>query len=158
MKGKNNQLLHRNITLCSYNVKKYDKIKYNTIKSLYKEDTLMLIQETWLFEEEFIRQFKIDFPNSECISANKMDLDDIRAGQPYEGVGICHHSNIKCKIENVSTTTKSICAQMLNIENISILLINVYMPSSDNTVALEEYSKILEEISNICIKCRHNIL
>ena len=41
---------------------------------------------------------------------------------------------------------------MFHIENISILLMNVYMPSSDNITALEEYSNILEEISNICIK------
>ena len=152
MKGTNNQTTINNITFCSYNVKKYDKIKYDAIKSIYKENTFLLIQETWLAEDEFIRQFKIDFPNSECISANKMDQDDIRAGRPYGGVGICHHSNIKCRIENLSTISKSICAQMLHIENISILLINVYMPSTDNRATLKEYAKILQEISGICIK------
>ena len=80
MEGKNSHTTHSNITLCSYNVKKYDKIKYNAIKSIYKENTFLLIQETWLAEDEFIRQFKIDFPNSECISANKMDQDGIKAG------------------------------------------------------------------------------
>ena len=152
MKGTNNQTTLNNITFCSYNVKKYDKIKYDAIKSIYKENTFLLIQETWLAEDEFIRQFKIDFPNSECISANKMDQYDIRAGRPYGGVGICHHSNIKCRIENLSTISKSICAQMLHIENISILLINVYMPSTDNRATLKEYTKILQEISGICIK------
>ena len=41
---------------------------------------------------------------------------------------------------------------MIHIENISILLINVYMPSSDNVAALNEYTTILQEISDICIK------
>ena len=152
MAGTNNQATHSNITLCSYNVKKYDDIKYAAIKSIFKDNTLLLIQETWLVEEEFIRQFKNDFPNSECISANKMELGDIRVGRKYGGVGICHHSNIKCKIENLTTTSKSICAQIICIENIRILLVNVYMPSSDNREALDEYIDILQEISDLCIK------
>ena len=152
MAGTNNQTPLNKITFCSYNVKRYDKIKYNAIKSIYKENTFLLIQETWLAEDEFIRQFKIDFPNSECISANKMEQDHFRAGRPYGGVGLCHHSNIKCKIENLNTTSRSICAQILNIENISILLINVYMPCTDNKASLKEYTKILQEISGICMK------
>ena len=104
MKGTNNQARHSNITLCTYNVKKYDVIKYEAIKSIFKENTILLIQETWLVEDEFIRQIKNDFPNSECIAANKMEMDDIKAGRKYGGVGICHHTNIKCKIEDLSTT------------------------------------------------------
>ena len=51
MKGTNNQTTLNNITFCSYNVKKYDKIKYDAIKSIYKENTFLLIQETWLAED-----------------------------------------------------------------------------------------------------------
>ena len=151
MAGTNNQATHSNITLCSYNVKKYDDIKYAAIKSIFKDNTLILIQETWLVEEEFIRQFKNDFPNSECISANKMDNNGISSGRRYGGVGICYHTNVKCKIENVATISKSICAIKIYIGGLCILLINVYMPSSDNRDALDEYAGILDEMRNLCI-------
>ena len=99
MEGTGNNI----INFCSYNVKMYDDIKYDAIKTIFQDNTIMLIQETWLAENEFIRRFKNHFPNSECISANKMDNDNIRAGRPYGGVGICYHTNINCKIEYVST-------------------------------------------------------
>ena len=151
MEGINNQNSTSMINFCSYNVKHYDDIKYDAIKSIFQKNTILLVQETWLTENEFIRKFKNDFPNSECISANKMDNNNTRVGRPYGGVGICYHSNINCKIENIITTSKNICAVKIHIENISLLLINVYMPCSDDKDALDDYADILQEISIICI-------
>ena len=99
-----------------------------------------------------MRQFKVHFPGTECISTNKMDTGEIRAGRPYGGVGICYHNDIKCKIENVASTSKCICALTICIGELCILLINVYMPSSDNRDDLDEYSNILDEINILCIK------
>ena len=76
------------ITFCSYNVKNYDIIKYDAVKALFERCTFLLLQETWLAEEEFIRRFKNDFPYSECISSNKMDMKEIGPGIRYEGVGM----------------------------------------------------------------------
>ena len=87
-------VVNNNITLCSYNAKNYDPIKYNIIKELFEKCDFLLLQETWLTEKEFIRKFKNDFSNSECISASKMDLDGIKAGRPYGGVAICYHSSL----------------------------------------------------------------
>ena len=140
------------IKFCSYNVKNYDDIKYDAVKSLFQICNFLLIQETWLSENEFIRRFKIDFPNSECISSNKMDLKDIGPGRRYGGVGICYHSNMNCKVENIKTNSKSICALNITISNIDLLLINVYMPCSDNRDKLDEYLDILNEVSSICLK------
>ena len=83
MEGVNQQdkCLNNIITFCSYNVKKYDDMKYDAIKSLFQKNTFLLIQETWLAEAEFIRLFKNDFPNSECISDNKMDLGGISSNK-----------------------------------------------------------------------------
>merc|ERR1712055_1164543 len=84
--------------------------------------------------------FKAKFRGSECISANKMDLVDIRPGRPHGGVSICYYPQANCKIENIATNSRRICAQMIKIDMISLLLINVYMPCTDNTVDLDEYS------------------
>ena len=151
MNGNNNANQLNQITLCSYNVKNYDDVKYDAVKSLFESCTFLLVQETWLSETEFIRRFKNDFPNSECISSNKMDLKEIGPGRRYGGVGICHHSNINCRIENLNTNSKCICAQIVTISNLSLLLINVYMPCSDNRDKLDEYSDILEEVSILCL-------
>ena len=154
MLSKNNQLKQYDndlITLNSYNVKEYSDRSYETVKTLFQNSTCLLIQETWLAETEFIAKFKNDFPKSECISANKMDNVVRKAGRPYGGVGICYHSNIKCQIEKVTTVSKSICALKIFIGDICILLINVYMPCSDNKDALAEYEGILQEISYLCI-------
>ena len=81
-----------------------------------------------------------------------MDLFDINHGRPYGGVSICHRSNINCKTETIPTMSRCICAKIFTIEDMRILLINVYMPCDDDTDTLEEYSNILREISSICIK------
>ena len=116
------------MNFCSYNVKDFNPTKYETIRNLFHENTFLLIQETWLSEDEFINRFKNEFPESECISANKMDTGEIRAGRRHGGVGICYHNKVKCKIENISTTYKCICAQKIIIDEMCILVINVYMP------------------------------
>ena len=139
------------ISFSSYNVKNYDDKKYDAVKELFENSTFLFIQETWLAESEFIRRFKNDFPESDCISANRMEDGGIGPGRRYSGVGICYHTNVDYKIENVTTISKSICALKTYIDEICVLLINVYMPCSDNRVALDEYASILQEINNLCI-------
>ena len=79
-----------------------------------------------------------------------MDLDGIKPGRPYGGIAICYHTNLKCKIVPIQTISKSICAVKISIDQFSILLVNVYMPCSDDIDAIEKYRSILEEISSIC--------
>ena len=144
--------VNNKITFCSYNLNNYSQIKYELVKEIFNKCSFLLLQETWHVESEFIRKFKNDFPNSECISASKMDLDSIKAGRPYGGISICYHSHLKCKVEYINTQSKSICALKLYVNNICILLVNVYMPSTDKREDLDEYETILQEISSICIK------
>ena len=119
---------------------------------MFSKCDFLLLQETWKREKEFITNFKKDFPESECIAASQMDLDGIKAGRPYGGVAICYHASLKCKIVKIPSDSKSICALKISIDEISILLINVYMPCSENNEALDKYTNILEEISSLCIK------
>ena len=83
---------------------------------------------------------KNQFPESEYISASKMDDDDIRLGGPSGAVSICYNSKLKCNVDTITTRSKSICAQTICTEGLSILLINVYMPCSNNKDKLDEYS------------------
>ena len=138
------------ITFCSYNANNFDTVKYESVKEIFPKCDFLLLQETWLTENEFIRRFKNEFSDSECISASQMDLDGIKPGRPYGGIAICYHTNLKCKIVPIQTISKSICAVKISIDQFSILLVNVYMPCSDDIDAIEKYKGILEEISSIC--------
>ena len=69
------------ISFSSYNVKNYDDKKYDAVKELFQNSTFLFIQETWLAESEFIRRFKNDFPESDCISANRMEDGGIGPGR-----------------------------------------------------------------------------
>ena len=133
----------QNLSFCSYNIKNYNDKKKEAIKDLLEKNTFLLLQETWWNANEFVRQFKADFKGIECISVNKMDLVDIKAGRPYGGVSICHQSHANCKTETIPTISRCICAQIITIEDMRLLLINVYMPSSDNIDSLDEYANIL---------------
>ena len=144
--------VQNNISFCSYNIKHYDDTKKDGIRELLEKCTFLLLQETWWNANEFVRQFKADFERTECISANTMDLTDINRGRAHGGVSICYRSNVKCKTETIPTSSKSICAKIITIEDMRLLLINVYMPCTNNIDSLEEYSNILREISSICIK------
>ena len=143
---------NNHITFCTYNANNFDATKYEFIKEIFPKCDFLLLQETWLTENEFTRRFKNEFPNSEIVVSSQMDLDGIKAGRPYGGVAICYHSNIKCKIEPIHTISKSICALKISLNQLSLLLVNVYMPCSDNFDAVEKYRTILEEISSLCIK------
>ena len=143
----------KNISFSSYNVKDFNDDKFPAVKYLFDNSTFLLLQETWLNEKEFIRKFKTHISKeSECISANRMDDADFKRGRRHGGVSIVHHSNIRSKVETIPTISKCICVQKITIDDIILLLINVYMPSSDNNDDLDVYSNILQEISSICIR------
>ena len=80
--------VQNNISFCSYNIKHYDDTKKDGIRELLEKCTFILLQETWWNANEFVRQFKVDFRGTECISANTMDLTDINHGHEYGGVNI----------------------------------------------------------------------
>ena len=112
----------------------------------------MLLQETWLHEQDFINKFKNDFKDVECISANKFDLGGINAGTKIRGgIGLCYHTRFTCTVERIPTKSKCFLVQKIKIGQISLLLINVYMPCSNDNDSLDEYTNILLEISSICL-------
>ena len=144
--------VNNQISFSSYNIKHYDSTKIDAVKDIFKNSSFMILQETWLTESEFTRRFKNDFPNGECFASSRMEQEEIRPGRPYGGVAICYHSNLRCQVENIPTESKSICVLKISFHDLHILLVNVYMPSSDNTAALNMYDTILQEISIICNK------
>ena len=140
-------------SFCTFNIKGYDSVAAAAIKEIMPKCSFLLLQETWQYEQDFINNFKKDFKHFpyECIAANKNDLKEIKIGKANGGTSICYHSNSNCTVETIPTKSKCFCAQKIKIGQVSLLLINVYMPCSNEKESLEEYSKILLEVSSICL-------
>ena len=74
------------LSFCTFNLNNYNEIivdkkvnpEESALEKMYNECTFMLLQETWKTENEFNSKFKKQFPDSECISASKMEYDDIK--------------------------------------------------------------------------------
>ena len=140
-------------TFCTYNIKGYDSVAAAAIKEIMPNCSFLLLQETWKYEKEFINKVKTDFIDYpyECISANKNDLRELHVGNVRGGTSICYHSNTNCIIETIPTKSKCFCAQKIKIGQISLLLINVYMPCSNDNDSLDEYAEIILEVSSVCL-------
>ena len=143
----------KKMSFCTFNIKGYDSVAAEAIEEIMPKCSFLLLQETWQYEQDFINNFKKDFKKFpyECIAANKNDLKEIKVGKASGGTSICYHSNRNCTVETIPTKSKCFCAQKIKIGQVSLLLINVYMPCSNEKEALEEYSKILLEVSSICL-------
>ena len=70
--------LNNQITFCSYNINHYDLVKDahgvdkpSALETLFNNCTFLILLETLLTKDEFIRKFKNHFPDSECITSNK---------------------------------------------------------------------------------------
>ena len=48
----------KNINVSSYSVKDFNDDKFLAVKYLFDKSTFLLLQETWLNENKFIRKFK----------------------------------------------------------------------------------------------------
>ena len=110
-------------SFCTYNIRGYGPVVVETIKSIMPNCSFLLLQETWEYEQAFIKRFEEDFKDYpyECISANKNDLREIKDGQIRGGTSICYNTNTNCVIETIPTKTKCFCVQKIKIGHISLL-------------------------------------
>ena len=137
----------KRLSISSYNVNGFSEGKSIAMSKLFEKSTFMLLQETWLNDNAFSSKFRDEISKkSVYVSDNKMDLSN------KGGVSICYNLNVGNKVETIPTNSKCICAKKIIIGEISLVLINVYMPCTDTVDDLDKYSSILQEISTICIK------
>ena len=91
--------------MAAINVKYYDNegVAYETVRRIFPKCSFLLLQKTWLHEQEFINRFKSDFGNAECISSNKYDNGVINTGTIKSGIGICYHINLASTFDTIKT-------------------------------------------------------
>ena len=76
------------------------------------------------------------------------EADVGRVGRPFGGCAIVWHRNLALTFNPIVTNSPRICAVKMTSNNISIIVISVYMPT-DEDVHFVTYGDVLDEISSI---------
>ena len=143
----NNKL---DFSILSYNSQGSGPGKLEYISQLLHDHDLVLLQKHWLMASQFgIYSQQIKDCYSHCISA--MSSTEILQGRPYGGCSILWKKNLVACVSPISTVSKRLCAIMIMMNNVSLLLCNVYMPTGTSASSMEEYRSVLNKIKSIIL-------
>ena len=121
----------------------------NVVKDLLLNNDIVLLQKLMMYEYDIGLIEQLD-PNFICniVVQDKLDRGIIR-GRPSRGVAILYHKKLVPFIENIKVNDR-INGIILNHDNQSTLLLNVYMPYDAQTVdSLDNYRNYLAILNNI---------
>ena len=137
------------LSISSFNSNGFSTERVSTIANLLRNNTFVLIQEHWLLHNELNKLN--DIPGSCSHSVSGMPAGQLLSGRPYGGCAIMWSSKISAIIEPISFSSNRICGIKIKMNNIDILLINIYMPTDTETSYdnMLEYSLILNEITSM---------
>ena len=147
------------LSLSIFNCKYFKgSLKKKFCKELLDGSDFLMIQEHWLYEDNFHKFDEIDSEINICkYGKSAMDPNMIRVGRPHGGCIILWRDNINCKINHIQTISKKKLIKVNCDEGYDFLLFNVYMPTDDritnnNTHSsnFNEFQDVLAEISIIC--------
>ena len=147
------------LTFTSYNCKNFGEDKYKIVENMIDSSTFVLLQEHWQYEKQFIEKIKGIKTNIDCVVSSPMNENITNLGRGKGGVAIIWKNNIKCKIENVSCSSKRLCAIKIILDDFKFILFNVYMPTDpgNGNYDITEYKDVLQEISVILSNSDTNV-
>ena len=136
------------ISLSSYNCHGLGPGKIDYITSLCTRHDFVFLQEHWLISDN-LNIFIDQIPNISCHGISAMDTSQLLAGRPYGGCSILWRSSIACKVSPVECPSKRMCAITVDLPQVKLLLINVYMPTDTryDRQNIIEYDNLLIDIS-----------
>ena len=139
------------LDIVTYNVKGFKPRNYNYLDEIFNKCDMLLLQETWLYN------FQSNIVNSvlgNCLyhSTSAMDESNInKPGRPFGGCMIIWKKNLGISIKPVLINNPRIC--VVEVENHlheKLLVINVYMPTNDNTLeSFNLFGEVLNSISGL---------
>ena len=145
-----------NLHLVTYNSTGLGDVQKEFIDFILENNDvdIILLQETWLFEDDISRILGGLNKNYGFAGKSGMDSTVILQGRPHGGVGILWKKNLAKSIRQVDVQSKRSCGIRLQLKNNqTVLILNVYMPTDSRsmTCADEEYEQCLDSIS-LCIE------
>lgn len=127
------------------------------VNKLLEKHDLVLIQEHWLLSCQFSKYEHNLAPVSGCFHGiSAMSDTELIKGRPFGGCALLWKKGFPCQVKPIPLDSSRVCAAVVTLEDIELLLFNVYMPcdTTNDTANVDVYSGILEEIAQCCIQ--HN--
>ena len=97
------------LKLATYNCKNFDGIlTYKYCKEIMENVDFLLLQEHWLYEQNFHKFEKINNSIDICIEGkSEMNPEVMRSGRPHGGCAILWNSTIGFNILPIKTVSKT---------------------------------------------------
>ena len=142
--------MNNTLKVISYNWKGLTVSKVPCIKELLLQCDVLLLEETWLFSNQFNVISKY-FQECESVNICGMNEDIYCQGRPYGGCSIVYSNTLKVEpiyFEN----EKRVCGITITLPHSVLSIFNVYMPCDDNsTESFDMYNHVLSVISTYCV-------
>ena len=137
------------LSVISYNCKGFNVSKVPCIKILLDRCSVLLLQETWLFSNQFT-QFTKYFDKYKSINICGMDESIFCHGRPHGGCSILY-SNQYDVTPIYFKEERRIVGIKISLCNSIFHIFNVYMPCDDHsTDAYDMYNHVLNTVSLYC--------
>ena len=139
-----------------------DTTKYDTITELLAKSDFCLIQEHWLYVQEFAHMVNTKLNNVAFLANSPMDESEQRMGRPKGGTAILYKSNINAKVVRVHSDCDRLTVASVSVNAFTFLIFSVYMPCDERRAGenLDEFTEVLNEIHSICLNsdCQYFII
>ena len=136
------------LSFASYNCNGLGAGRIDYINKLLCNHNFVILQEHWLYESGF-NTLQSQLYNASVYAISGMDQSKLSEGRPSGGCAIVWHSNSHVIIKPINTICKRICAATISTEDLTFLMLCVYMPC-DGITNNVEFEAVLAEASRIC--------
>ncbi len=114
-----------------------------------KSCDILLLQETWLFDSQFVL-FREYFPELSSYSVSGIKQYEYHSGRPYGGLTFLYKS-CKCKIVPIMFESKRLLGLHIDFAELPRYIFNVYMPCDLNITNYDIiYNSLLTDIAAYC--------
>ena len=130
------------------------------LHELCESHRIVAVQETWLREDELYKLNLIQ-QDFQCCAASGMNdalSKSILKGRPFGGVAFLYHNSLSRCIEFIGCSSDNRCIVIkLSINNLVLLLFNVYFPCFENSLEYrDELSALTGFIEDTLNRCSYN--
>ena len=141
----------QNLSIVTYNSHGHGAGRLDYIRSLASNNDILLLQEHWLFNSQS-NVLEMEVPTCNVHLESGMQNHDLLQGRPYGGCAILWKRNLDCVCVPIKFTSNRVCAVSITMNNVTLLIVNVYMPCDSLSVTEQsrEFQNILDEISGKC--------
>lgn len=116
-----------NLSIASLNCHGLGAGKIDFVRSLCKDNQLVLLQEHWLLTEN-LSTFEREISGISSHGVSAVDSTQLLQGRPHGGCSILWSTAMKCSVTPVETNNNRVCAVIVDLSSIRILITNVYLP------------------------------